>query len=136
MQNLIILETKAKHLGKVVERAEHALRGRLKLAKPGDLLLLAEKQPRGAALVRYGMWLETQKPATPEEIAELWGQENKHIWKWRIIGKDCQQLPITFIPENERIHSPREYARGGGCVYVHRDDAELFRRKGFLAPFF
>lgn len=126
---MVILKTHSTNLARVVEVQKHALRGRLKNAQPGDLLLLAEIRDDGPTVVRYGMRLKRQRRADPGETEALWG---KH-WKFIIEGEGCCELNRPFDPQQTKVTST-SYGQGGTLVYVAAEDAEAFRRAGLLSP--
>ncbi|MGB0087716.1 MAG: hypothetical protein WBP94_20360 [Rhodomicrobiaceae bacterium] len=114
-----------------MELQKHALKYRIKNAKTNDLLLLAEIQSQGPAVVCYGMWLKCQRPAERGETDKIWGKE----WKFIIEGQGCDSLP-RFSPEREKV-SLKNYGKGGGgtVIYVLPEDMNAFREKGLLMPF-
>ena len=137
MQGLIILKTSPETIKQVVAEKKHALKGRLRRAKPNDLILIAEIQPpgHGPAIARYGMWFTEQRAAFPGEVAGIWKEENTHRWNIIVKGRECQELSTQFSPEAEKI-TKKNYSDGGTLVYVCPDDANLWRQKGLLEPFF
>lgn len=130
--NMIIVKTSAKNLPNVVANQKHALYGRMKKARPGDVLLLAEICGRGPALVSYAMRLKEQHLDTANEAQAIWGER----WPVIVEGEGCRKLDRPFNPQKERVTliSMKNYGPGGTLVYVDPKDAEAFLQKGLLRP--
>ncbi|BCH23584.1 hypothetical protein [Mesorhizobium sp. L-8-3] len=125
---IIILKTTAEHMRGVIDHQKHASDRLIKRANPGDLLLIAQLQPKGSALIRYAMWLKSQYPDSVQESDAIWG---KH-WNFIIEGEGGRELTTPFAPGEVKPNGP--YRQGGPFVYVVAEDAEDFRRDGRLAP--
>ncbi len=125
---VIILRTTAEHIRGVIDHQKHALDRPMQRARPGDLLVIAEMQPKGPALARYGMWLKDQRRDEAGESEAIWG---KH-WNILIEGEGGHELAAPFAPAEIKPHGP--YGQGGPYVYIRPDDAEDFRRDGRFAP--
>lgn len=128
MPTVIILRTTAEHIRSVIDHQKHALDRPMQRAKNGDLLLIAEMQPKGPAIARYAMWFKGQHPDDANELEAIWG---KH-WNILIEGEGGRELAAPFAPAEVKPHGP--YGQGGPYVYVRPEDAEDFRRDGRLAP--
>jgi hypothetical protein len=126
---VVVLRTAPENIPKVIEHKIHALNGRLVRAKPGDLLLIAERQRVGPAIAKYGMLLQEVRPDVSQKSKEIWGKQ----WKYIIEGRDLVALAMPFSPHE--IAPLSGYGAGGPFVYISPDDAEEFRRRGLLAPF-
>ncbi|MEX2166090.1 MAG: hypothetical protein WD852_03600 [Methyloceanibacter sp.] len=100
----------------------------MKKASPGDLLLIAQLQPRGPALARYAMWFKSQHLDVANESDAIWGRH----WNFVIEGEGGHELAVPFAPGEVKPKGP--YGPGGPFVYVTSEDAEEFRRDGRLAP--
>jgi hypothetical protein len=129
MMNLILLKTHPANLPKVVEVQKHALQGKLTRAKPGDLLLLAEIRPRGAARATHAMWFKEQRAAHQGETEEIWNER----WPFIVEGQGCCALDQPFVPEDVKV-SAANYSQGGTIFYIEPLDADAFRAQGRLKP--
>lgn len=125
---LIILKTTAQHIEGVTKNQKHALRGRIVNARRGDLLLIAEMQTRGPALIRYGMRFDCQYPDQAGDSEAIWGKR----WDYIVSGEGGCWLTKPFAPAQAKPQGP--YGQGGTLVYVPARDAEEFVREGRLAP--
>ncbi len=130
MPNVILLKTRPENFERVIERQRHALDGMLSKAQPGDLLLLARTQNHGSAQVHYAMWFERQRRASAGEVEENWPGND---WDIIVEGRDCCRLERPFDPQLEKV-SQKSYGQGGTIFYIEAQDAEHFRRQGFLRP--
>lgn len=125
---IIILRTTAQHMRGVIDHQKHALDRPMRRAHLGDLLLVAEMQPKGPAIARYAMWFKSQHPDDAHESEAIWGRH----WNFLIAGEGGRELTTPFAPAEVKPNGP--YSQGGPYVYVVPEDAEDFRRDGRLAP--
>jgi len=128
MPTIIILRTTAEHIKGVVDHQKHALDRPMQRAQPGDLLLIAQIQPKGPAIARYAMWFKSQHRDDAQESQAIWGRH----WNFLIEGESGHELTVPFAPAQIKPDGP--YGRGGPYVYIRPEDAEDFRRDGRLAP--
>lgn len=126
--SLILLKTTPQHLVGVTMHQKHALRGLMRKAKIGDILLIAEMQPKGPALVRYVMYLKGQYADSRCDSEMIWGKR----WDYIIEGENGAWLTSSFAPALIKPDGP--YGQGGTLVYVPTDHAAEFIRDGRLAP--
>lgn len=126
---LIVLKTRLEHLDGVLREKKHALESRMTKAKTGDLLLVAEVQNAGPALVRFGMWFENQRLAREGETENIW---NGQTWKYIVETSGWDAFAQPFCP-NEI--SDKNLGQGAvAFAYVEEADAERWRREGRLLP--
>jgi 5-methylcytosine-specific restriction protein A len=127
---IIVLRTTAEHIKGVIDNQKHALDRPMQRAQIGDLLLVAEMQPKGPAIARYAMRLKGQHPDDANESDAIWGRH----WNFIVEGEDGRELTTPFAPAEVKPNGP--YGQGGPYVYVRPEDADDFRRDGRLAPLF
>lgn len=129
MTKLILLKTRPENLLKVVEVQKHALHGKLARAEPGDLLLLAEVRPHGAARATHAMWFTGQRAADEGETERIWNER----WPFIVEGEGCSPLDHPFVPEDVKV-SAANYSQGGTVFYIDLADADAFQAQGRLKP--
>lgn len=127
-RTFILLKTTPDHLTGVTETQKHALRGRIQRAKPGDVILVAEIQKAGPAVVRYAMFYASQHKDESDETLTIWGRH----WPYIIEGRGGQWLDRAFAPAKLIPDGP--YGQGGTLAYVPSSHAETFVREGLLSP--
>jgi hypothetical protein len=128
VSNLILLKTTLEHVSGVVQSQKHALRGRIQRAQSGDIILIAEMQKKGPAIVKFGMFFVSQYPDTANEAEKIWGRR----WPFLIQGTGGQWLTNPFAPALIIPDGP--YGQGGTLVYVPTAHSRAFASEGRLSP--
>jgi hypothetical protein len=130
MTQIIVLKTQAQNLREVVRSGKHALPVRLKQARAGDIILIAESPPpAGSPQIRYGMRYRRMYEDSEGESRRRWNKQ----WRYIVEGDQCRELETPFSLSKVQISS-KNYGQGGTIVYLAQQDVAELTKRSLLRP--
>ena len=127
---MILLKTHGKHMDGVIRNAKHALKGRLRYVKSGDIVLVSQTEASLAPdqlPIRHLMKYVRCYPDADRESFRIWGSQ----WPYIVEGRDLRRLKVPFRMSDVQV-SEKNYGQGGTICYVDPSDEDFLLSSGFL----